>query len=904
MMLNVLVLIFSLSTAFTAGHRVDKMVRVRRQDIDMAQYPKPEMCNAVAMDDRIECTAPELYLSDGACKHVGCCMNGSFTDRPHLCFFPRDYQRYVFYLSGTNVDDFIETELNASLWLKFPGRAGNEHFLELSATYPSRDVAHVVVDVSRDPRDHNVTWVPPVPVLSPGEAYIDRIYNVELVNDGRFTITRKAEGGDVTKEVPIFKTDFSLVTYHKQHIQITLLLPSRHVYGLGERLTPLQLPMEGFYLYNQGVGPNHDRKGIGSHPMYICLEDGGTAHGVYLHNSNPMEAIVSQNPAVAFRAYGGKLDFYVFAGPTIHDVIRQYLDLVGRPAMPPYWGLGYHLSSSGYKSITNVENVLKRNVAQDIFVEAMWNDIEYFKDMFAFTLSDSFEGIRAFLENLHKGNRHYVMNFPPFVRKPLNDTKSYKPYSQGVHMDIFVKNVSTGLSRCKIANNYVVYVDFTSEKALDYWGSLLAEFHVRTQFDGVWLTHTSPWCDRVDPVECLRYSHLEILPNYPPREEPHYNTLCMEDVFKISNHYNVHNMYPYYAAMVTYKAMEQKFGKRPFVMVSSTFAGQGKWSGHWTGESRATWESMRESIPMLLTLNLQGMPFVGADICGTTGDTAVELCSRWHALGGFYPFARNHNGKDFIDQDPAALGPKVVGAAKRSILRRYQLLPYLYTLFYRHTVHAEPVMRPLFYEFPQDENTYAIDTQFMWGPAILVCPILYSRMKTISAYIPLGIWYDFYNGTTMLVNKGQNKTIRVSSLDIVLYIRGGYIIPKQLPAKTIHESRTGKFELIVAPDDIGEANGELYWDDGISPNTFEKGKYTLYEFKVLYDRLVVKIVKSGYNTKLRLANIRVLGIQMDPRAVYLNDKPVTYAYDTDHKVLRITVDLIMDKHFTVSWKLT
>nr|CAD7408168.1 unnamed protein product [Timema poppensis] len=100
----------------------------------------------------------------------------------------------------------------------------------------------------------------------------------------------------------------------------------------------------------------------------------------------------------------------------------------------------------------------------------------------------------------------------------------------------------------------------------------------------------------------------------------------------------------------------------------------------------------------MLNFNMFGIPLVGADICGFNGNTTPALCQRWSELGAFYPFSRNHNSEENIPQDPVALGPAVVQAARKSLLTRYSLLPFLYTLFWRAHVDGTTVARPLFFQ--------------------------------------------------------------------------------------------------------------------------------------------------------------------------------------------------------------
>ena len=126
----------------------------------------------------------------------------------------------------------------------------------------------------------------------------------------------------------------------------------------------------------------------------------------------------------------------------------------------------------------------------------------------------------------------------------------------------------------------------------------------------------------------------------------------------------------------------------------------------------------------MLQFNQFGIPFVGADICGFIGNTEEELCLRWHQLGAFYPFSRNHNALGSTDQDPGVWGPETAGVIRTALRLRYWLLPLLYTLFYQHSVEGSTVARPLWHEFPTDTNTWDIDTQFLWGRGLLISPVI------------------------------------------------------------------------------------------------------------------------------------------------------------------------------------
>merc|ERR1719507_285377 len=159
----------------------------------------------------------------------------------------------------------------------------------------------------------------------------------------------------------------------------------------------------------------------------------------------------------------------------------------------------------------------------------------------------------------------------------------------------------------------------------------------------------------------------------------------------------------------TLDAVRLATGKRGLVLSRSTFVGSGAWVAHWLGDNFSNWSNLKNSIIGMLQFNQFGIPFVGADICGFIGNTEEEMCLRWHQLGAFYPFSRNHNALGSIDQDPGVWGAETAGVIRPALRLRYWLLPLLYTLFYKHSVEGSTVARPLWHEFPTDPNTWDID---------------------------------------------------------------------------------------------------------------------------------------------------------------------------------------------------
>jgi len=117
--------------------------------------------------------------------------------------------------------------------------------------------------------------------------------------------------------------------------------------------------------------------------------------------------------------------------------------------------------------------------------------------------------------------------------------------------------------------------------------------------------------------------------------------------------YDIHNLFGYQIMNATYEALLSVFpGKRPFIIGRSTFAGAGKWAGHWGGDNTSLFAYMFFSIPQALSFSLFGIPMFGVDTCGFNGNSDGELCARWMALSSMFPFYRNHNTLSANSQEP------------------------------------------------------------------------------------------------------------------------------------------------------------------------------------------------------------------------------------------------------------
>lgn len=360
--------------------------------------------------------------------------------------------------------------------------------------------------------------------------------------------------------------------------------------------------------------------------------------------------------------------------------------------------------------------------------------------------------------------------------------------------------------------------------------------------------------------------------------------------------YDTHNLFGSMMSTATHLALlARRPGLRTFVITRSTFPGAGKEVGKWLGDNVSAWHDYRRSIAGILGFaGIFGVPMVGADICGFVGNTTEELCARWAMLGAFYPFMRNHN-EDRANYQEFFVWPTVAAAAQKAINVRYRLLDYIYTAFHQAHVDGTPVLQPLWYQFPKESGTYAIDTQFFYGENILVSPVTEEGQTQVGVYLPKGIWWEFDTWKKVTGKGSVVQLTNISTTDIPVHVKGGSILPLRVEsAMTTTELREKPFELIIAPNERGEASGELYVDDGETIDPPESAT-TLVKFTYANKKLVVD-GRFGFGA-VPLRRIRVLGVKST--LVRVDGQAGRLTQEND--VLNVEIDSNLDKELVIDF---
>ncbi len=576
------------------------------------------------------------------------------------------------------------------------------------------------------------------------------------------------------------------------------LVAGECVYGLGQRGTTL-LERSGRILTNWATDPVDEHNPITDPfymavPVMLALRPGGPAYGVFFNTTWRSTVDLSLPNQLTFSAANAELDYYVLYGPTPQEVLNGLAGLLGTMPLPPRWALGYQQSRWSYAPQAELLRVARTLREHDLPCDALHLDIDYMQGYRVFTWDrQGFPDPAGTLKALHGLGFHVVTIIDPGVKADPD----YTVYQEGLAHDAFVHSANDEIATGYVWPDLSVFPDFLRPDVRLWWGNQQKTL-VEAGVDGVWndmnepAVFEQPFSEGGGSVGSLPADALQ----GPVNER--------------TVHAEAHNLYGLGMAQASYEGLRRLMnGRRPFTLNRSGFAGIQRWSASWMGDNSSRWEHLQMSLPQLMNMGLSGVPFVGVDIGGFFGAPSPELFARWMQAGLLYPFCRNHTCTGTPPQEPWAFGPRVEDIARTYLNLRYRWMPYLYTLFYQAATRGEPILRPLFYQHPDDPATYPLSDQAMLGPFVLAAPILQPGRTAREVYLPQGGWYDYWTDEYL---EGPGYILADAPLErMPLYIRAGAILPLGPQMQYTGERPLNPLTLEVY---AGQGSFGLFEDDG------------------------------------------------------------------------------------------
>ena len=626
-----------------------------------------------------------------------------------------------------------------------------------------------------------------------------------------------------------------------------------HFYGFGEKTSFLDKRGEKMTMWNSDVYSPHNPEIDAlyqSIPFFMTLRN-GKAHVIFFDNSyKTVFDMKSNEQYYSFKADGGQLDYYLLAGSSPKDVIEQYTLLTGRVPIPPKWALGYHQSRYSYESEQEVRELVKTFLEKDIPLDAIYLDIHYMDGYRVFTFDKAHFPDPAKLFNDLKSAG---VNVVPIVDPGVKEDPEYLIFKEAVLENHFCKYLDGQIYYGDVWPGNSAFPDFMNSKTRKWWGSKHS-FYTDLGIEGIWNDMNEPAVFNETKTMDTKVIHN--------RDG------------ELKTHREMHNLYGLMMGEATYNGMKKLLkGKRPFLLTRAGFSGIQRYAAVWTGDNRSFWEHLSMSIPMCLNLGISGVAFTGSDVGGFAHDTTGELLVRWTQAGAFFPYFRNHSANDTVRQEPWSFGSKYEDILKKYIQLRYQWLPHLYSLFSEANKTGIPVMRPLFMEFPNDENTFNLSDQFMIGDNVIIAPIMQPNTNHRAVYLPDGSWYDYW--TDNLYQGGKHILIRADLDTLPIFIKAGSII---VNGAVKQSTKTADEELYIDlyPSSDGKYDFILYEDDG-ETFAYEKGEYLEKRLTVIYRKESLEIltedIRANYKPSWNKLIFKIHAVNLN-RKIIINGQEI------------------------------
>jgi len=611
-----------------------------------------------------------------------------------------------------------------------------------------------------------------------------------------------------------------------------LLQQGERFIGLGEKTGPLDRKGHGYqnwntdsYGYNTGQDPLYCTM-----PFYIGVHN-DVQYGIFLDNSHKtfFNFGASNNRFSSFSADAGDMNYFFIEGDSVAEIIQNYTWLTGRTPLPPRWSLGYQQCRYSYYPDKEVLNIARTFREKQIPADTIVLDIHYMEKYKIFTWdSKKFSDPKSLIDSLKEDGFDVVLMCDPGIKTE----KGYDAYDDGLNKNVFVKYPDGENYTGQVWPGWCHFPDFTNPVTREWWMEKLKSYSdlgVR----GYWN----------DMNEIATWGH-----SLPENLEFNFEG-------KKATSRKVRNLYGFQMARSTYEGTKKLLnGTRPFNLTRSGYSGVQRYAAVWTGDNVSHDDHMMLGVRMVSSMGLTGVAFSGYDVGGFVGEAGTRLFARWISIGALSPFFRGHTMINTKDSEPWSYGEEVEGIARNYIRFRYQLMPYLYSLYYEASQTGMPVQRSLAIDYSNDPRTYNYQYhhQYLFGPFIMVAPVE-SSQDFVKVFFPKGDWYYLFNGKKYTGDQEVIAECPIHKLPV--FVKGGAIIPMQRPVQ--HTKEVVNEMILHIYNGEEETSFEFYEDDG-STFQYETGAFAKRIIRFSPSEKKITLEKSQGNYKGSLVHIKLV----------------------------------------------
>ncbi|ERM83205.1 hypothetical protein P872_16920 [Rhodonellum psychrophilum GCM71 = DSM 17998] len=582
------------------------------------------------------------------------------------------------------------------------------------------------------------------------------------------------------------------------------LQPNEHFFGFGERMDFLDQRGKSIQLnVGRGLLKPHI---IGAYnvleanyaPVPFFMSTGG--YGIFFHTpyASDWDLGKSDPETYSFQAQGQELDYFFIYGPDFPSLLFHYTDLTGRSPLLPRFAHGLHVGTYsggtwGHEDLTSTQYVVElvrkfreMGIPLDVLhLDSTWRMFGKNGGSGATT----FEWRETFLDPKSMFDSLYALdiNMVGLHVRPRFDN--------GNQLNL--------LDQARIAghvypeeNNQGEFVNFFDNKAVDWW-----------------------WENGVKKIADVGAMFLKTDEGSAFGRQANESTKTGPTGASAQK---LHNIFPVAYAKAPFEKFKKHNQMRGMNHTREGYAGIQRYPFIWAGDWPSEWQYFAPVIKAGINMGLSGVGYWSHNMGGFEHDADPELYSRWVQFGMFSPiahlFGMDHPGY----KEPWNYGEKALEIFSQYDKLRYRLIPYIYTTAFQQHQEGLPIMRALALHHQEDYNTYNIDDQYYFGEQMIVCPVITKSASTRTVYLPIGDWFDYWNGDKYEGGKYHNIVTPLEKLPI--FVPSGAIIPMQDEVSFDNKKPYGTITLEIFP---GENEGfGLYEDDGIS-EAYLEGNFSL-----------------------------------------------------------------------------
>jgi oligosaccharide 4-alpha-D-glucosyltransferase len=687
-------------------------------------------------------------------------------------------------------------------------------------------------------------------------------FQISYFNQQKLLLSEK-NGYFKQKHIPLENVKGNIKADSTEVLQFSIS-PDEMLYGGGARALGMNRRGNKLALYNRAHYGYETHSELMNFTIPMILSS--KMYAVHFDNSaiGYLDLDSKKDNTLAYETISGRKTYQVIMGDSWTDLISNYTDLTGKQPLPGLWTLGNFSSRFGYRTQEEVEKIIKKFEEDKIPVDAIILDLYWFGKTIQGTMGnldwdkDQFQNPTKMIADLNAKGIKTVLISEPFIlttskkwqetvdKKVLATDKAGNPFNY----DFYFGN--TGI------------LDIFKPEGKDWLWNIYKN-QINQGVGGL-------WGDLGEP---------EVFPS--------------EAITAGGKADEVHNIYGHNWAKLIADGYKKDFPNvRPFILMRAGYSGSQRFGMMpWSGDVNRTWGGLQSQTEISLQMGMQGMGYMHSDLGGFAGDYFDnELYIRWLQYGVFQPIFRPH-AQEVVASEVARKDIITEAKAKNIVELRYQLLPYNYTLAFENNQKGTPLMRPLFFEEPNNSKLLTVCETYLWGNDFLVTPITQASVTSTSVYFPKNNnWFDFYTDEIQLA--GTTASIAVVEDHIPVFVRGGAFIPMIKTILNTSKYSLADFDLHYYFDAKTTQNsGKLYNDDGTTANAFEKGAFEVLNFNgTANGKLVVIKLNSeiGKNFPSFDKNVSFIVHNLKAKSVSVNGKT------SDFKTVKNNIEI------PVSWK--